>query len=72
VQGRYLVLSVLGYWLWLVRRDEWCAKSGRVQLQVVHAHTALKYIVRPYFTAKKPCPIQLDPVPLNWTHWTVT
>ena len=22
--------------------------------------------------AKKPCPIQLDPVPLNWTHWTVT
>ena len=24
------------------------------------------------FTAKKPCPIQLDPVPLNWTHWTVT
>ena len=32
--------------------------------------TVLLYSV--VLAAKKPCPIQLDPVPLNWTHWTVT
>jgi hypothetical protein len=40
---------------------------GRGKQAILFSATVNKSI-----TAKKPCPIQLDPVPLNWTHWTVT